>query len=189
MAEEIMNNENTEVQEVENPETQNDTITMSREELTAFVQSECDRRVSGALKKQQKKHEQEMSLANKDAEERAKIELQQRNQELEEMMAQMKVDKARSDLKSTLSARGLDARFADLLNITDDVTSNQKVISDFDRIWKASVTAEVNKRLAATETPKKQVASNINKDRKLRDMSLDEITACLEEDPDFLNKM
>lgn len=187
MAEEIMNNENTEVQETENPETQTDTVTMSKEELQALIQSTCDARVTQALKTQQKKHEKEMSLANKDAEERAKIQLEDRNKELEEMIAQMKVDKARSDLKSTLSGRGLDARFADLLNITDDVTTNQKVISDFDKIWKASVQAEVNKRLAATETPK--ASTNMKVDEKnAKTMSLAEIAELQESNPDLFEK-
>lgn len=191
--EENMNNENLELdnENVENEEKE----TYTKEEMLAILQKakdesirEKDREVTKALKTAQKKHEKEMSLASKDAEERARIELEDRNKELEEMIAQMKVDKARSDLKSTLGARGLDARFADLLNITDDVESNQKVISAFDKIWKASVNAEVDKRIAATETPKKQVTSTVEKDKKLRDMSLDEITARLEEDPDFLTK-
>lgn len=192
--EENMNNENLELdnENVENEEKE----TYTKEEMLAILQKakdesirEKDREVTKALKTAQKKHEKEMSLASKDAEERARIELEDRNKELEEIIAQMKVDKARSDLKSTLGARGLDARFADLLNITDDVESNQKVISAFDKIWKASVNAEVDKRLAATETPKKQVASTAEKDKKIRDMSLDEITARLEEDPDFLTKI
>lgn len=192
--EENMNNENLELdnENVENEEKE----TYTKEEMLAILQKakdesirEKDREVTKALKTAQKKHEKEMSLASKDAEERARIELEDRNKELEEIIAQMKVDKARSDLKSTLGARGLDARFADLLNITDDVESNQKVISAFDKIWKASVNAEVDKRLAATETPKKQVTSTVEKDKKIRDMSLDEITARLEEDPDFLTKI
>ena len=192
--EENMNNENLELdnENVENEEKE----TYTKEEMLAILQKakdesirEKDREVTKALKTAQKKHEKEMSLASKDAEERARIELEDRNKELEEIIAQMKVDKARSDLKSTLGARGLDARFADLLNITDDVESNQKVISAFDKIWKASVNAEVDKRVAATETPKKQVTSTVEKDKKIRDMSLDEITARLEEDPDFLTKI
>lgn len=192
--EENMNNENLELDN-ENVENE-DKETYTKEEMLAILQKakdesirEKDREVTKALKTAQKKHEKEMSLASKDAEERARIELEDRNKELEEIIAQMKVDKARSDLKSTLGARGLDARFADLLNITDDVESNQKVISAFDKIWKASVNAEVDKRLAAIETPKKQVTSTVEKDKKIRDMSLDEITARLEEDPDFLTKI
>ena len=192
--EENMNNENLELdnENVENEEKE----TYTKEEMLAILQKakdesirEKDREVTKALKTAQNKHETEMSLASKDAEERARIELEDRNKELEEIIAQMKVDKARSDLKSTLGARGLDARFADLLNITDDVESNQKVISAFDKIWKASVNAEVDKRIAAIETPKKQVTSTVEKDKKIRDMSLDEITARLEEDPDFLTKI
>lgn len=192
--EENMNNENLELdnENVENEEKE----TYTKEEMLAILQKakdesirEKDREVTKALKTAQKKHEKEMSLVNKDAEERARMELEDRNKELEEMIAQMKVDKARSDLKSTLGARGLDARFADLLNITDDVESNQKVISAFDKIWKASVNAEVDKRIAATETPKKQVTSTVDKEKKIKDMSLDEITARLEEDPDFLTKI
>ena len=51
----------------------------------------------------------------------------------------MTIESNRSELKSTLGARGLDPRFADLLNITDNTEDNQKVISDFDKIWKAAI--------------------------------------------------
>lgn len=189
-------NENMELEDKEVEIDDDDNKTYTKEEVFALLQQERDKKdrekdraVTQALKTQARKNEKDKSLAKMDKEERERAELVDRNKELEEMIAEMRVDKARSDLKSTLGARGLDARFADLLNITDDVDANQQVIASFDKIWKAAVSAEVDKRLKNIELPKKQVTSTTDKDKKIRDMSLDEITARLEEDPDFLTKI
>ena len=146
-------NENMELEDKE-VEIDDDNKTYTKEEVLALLQQERDKKdrekdraVTQALKTQAKKNEKDKSLAKMDKEERERAELVDRNKELEEMIAEMRVDKARSDLKSTLGARGLDARFADLLNITDDVDANQQVIASFDKIWKAAVSAEVDKRL------------------------------------------
>lgn len=128
---------------------QEETKTYTQEEVLALLQSETDKRVSQALKKQEKKYQKQLSLAQLDGDERAKAEKDNRIAELEELVAQMNVEKNRSDLKSTLSARGLSAEFADLINITDDLEESQKKIDALDKLFKAAVKAEVEKRLAA----------------------------------------
>ena len=128
---------------------QQETKTYTQEEVLALLQSETDKRVSQALKKQEKKYQKQLSLAQLDGDERAKAEKDNRIAELEELVAQMNVEKNRSDLKSTLSARGLSAEFADLINITDDLEESQKKIDALDKLFKAAVKAEVEKRLAA----------------------------------------
>ena len=58
--------------------------TFTQEEVLALIQSEADKRVSQALKTQQKKYEKELSLSKLDGEERAKAEKDSRIAELEE---------------------------------------------------------------------------------------------------------
>lgn len=150
MAEEIINNgTGTEGNEGGAGSQQEETKTYTQEEVLALLQSETDKRVSQALKKQEKKYQKQLSLAQLDGDERAKAEKDNRIAELEELVAQMNVEKNRSDLKSTLSARGLSAEFADLINITDDLEESQKKIDALDKLFKAAVKAEVEKRLAA----------------------------------------
>ena len=150
MAEENINNgTGTEGNEGGAGSQQEETKTYTQEEVLALLQSETDKRVSQALKKQEKKYQKQLSLAQLDGDERAKAEKDNRIAELEELVAQMNVEKNRSDLKSTLSARGLSAEFADLINITDDLEESQKKIDALDKLFKAAVKAEVEKRLAA----------------------------------------
>ena len=128
---------------------QKETKTFTEEDVLKLIESETNKRVSAALKKQEKKYQKQLSLAQLDGDERAKAEKDNRIAELEELVAQMNVEKNRSDLKSTLSARGLSAEFADLINITDDLEESQKKIDSLDKLFKAAVKAEVEKRLAA----------------------------------------
>ncbi len=127
-----------------------ETKTYTQEEVLALIQSESDKRVQQALKTQQKKYEKQLSLTNLDGAEREKAEKDNRIAELEEMVAQMNIEKNRSELKSVLSARGLSAEFADIIVITDDIETSQENITKLDKLFKAAVKAEVEKRLSAT---------------------------------------
>lgn len=122
--------------------------TYTQEEVLKLIQSETDKRVTAALKTQQKKFDKQMSLSKLDDEERTKAEKDNRIAELEEMVANFNIEKNRSELKSTLGARGLDVRFADIISITDDIEESQRNIDLLDKMFKAAVKAEVEKRLA-----------------------------------------
>lgn len=125
-----------------------ETKTYTQEEVMQLLQSETDKRVSQALKTQEKKWQKKLSLSQLDGDERAKAEKDDRIAELEEMVAQMNIEKNRSELKTVLSTRGLSAEFADLVLITDDIEASQSNIDKLDKLFKAAVKAEVEKRLA-----------------------------------------
>lgn len=138
---------------VENQE--QETKTYTQEEVLALLQSETDKRVSQALKTQQKKYEKQLSLSKLDGDERAKAEKDNRIAELEEQLAQFHIERNKSELKSVLSSRGLSAEFADIVVIGDDIEEAQANIDKLDKLFKAAVKAEVEKRIAATGgTPK-----------------------------------
>ncbi len=148
MAEDINNTttttETTEAQEQE---------TYTKEELLALIQSESDRRVTQALDTQRKKYEKQLSLSKLDGEEREKAEKDNRIAELEEQLAAFQIEKNKSELKSVLSSRGLSAEFADILSISDDIAASQANIDKLDKLFKAAVKAEVEKRLAGNTPP------------------------------------
>ena len=147
MAEDINNTTTTETDEAQEKET------YTKEELLALIQSESDRRVTQALETQKKKYEKQLSLSKLDGEEREKAEKDSRIAELEEQLAAFQIEKNKSELKSVLSSRGLSAEFADILSISDDIAASQANIDKLDKLFKAAVKAEVEKRLAGNTPP------------------------------------
>lgn len=121
--------------------------TFTKEEVLAMIQSESDKRVAQALKTQQRKFEQKLSLSQLDGDERDKAEKDQKIKELEEQLAEFQIEKNRSELKSVLSSRGLSAEFADILAVSDDIEAAQANIDKLDKLFKAAVKSEVEKRI------------------------------------------
>jgi hypothetical protein len=145
-------NENTNVEnEVVETETEEVVFTDAQKAAIAkLIQSESDRRTNQALAKQKKEYEKKLSLASLDGAEREKAEKDSTIAELREQLAAFTIEKNRSELKSVLASRNLDPRFADIITISDDITEAQANIDLLDTLFKASVKAEVEKRLAAT---------------------------------------
>lgn len=127
--------------------TEQEAATYTKEEVLALIQSESDKRVAQALKTQQRKFEQKLSLSQLDGDEREKAEKDQKIKELEEQLAEFQIEKNRSELKSVLSSRGLSAEFADILAISDDIEAAQANIDKLDKLFKAAVKSEVEKRI------------------------------------------
>lgn len=124
-----------------------DNTALTREEIQQMMESYADKRVAQALKTQQRKFEQKLSLSQLDGDEREKAEKDQKIKELEEQLAEFQIEKNRSELKSVLSSRGLSAEFADILAISDDIEAAQANIDKLDKLFKAAVKAEVEKRI------------------------------------------
>ena len=142
-----MDLENTNVN-VNEDSSSEDVKTYTQDEVLNLIQAEADRRVNQALATQKKKYEKQLSLSKLDGDERAKAEKDNRIAELEEQLAQFQVERNRSELKSVLSSRGLSAEFADIILINDDIETSQANIDKLDKLFKAAVKAEVEKRLA-----------------------------------------
>lgn len=163
--------------------------TYTAEEVMALLQSESDKRVTAALKKQQAKYEKQLSLSKLDGDERAKAEKDNRIAELEEQLAQFTIERNRSELKSVLSSRGLSAEFADIIAINDDIETSQANIDKLDKLFKAAVKAEVEKRLAGN-APKGNGASpaEITKESAMK-MSMAELNELSVKNPELFNKL
>lgn len=192
MAEEMTNNVETQVENTENStnaENQEGIKTYTAEEVAKLLQAETDKRVTQALKTQQKKHEKELSLSKLDGEERVKAEKDARIAELEEMLAQKTIAENKSELKSVLAARGLSAEFADIITVTDDLETSQANIDKLDKLFKAAVKAEVEKRLAGN-TPKGNGAATTTEltADMAKKLSLAEIEELKAKKPELFNK-
>lgn len=163
--------------------------TYTQEEVLALLQSETDKRVNQALARQQKKFDKQLSLSKLDGSEREKAEKDNRIAELEEQLAQFHIERNRSELKSVLSARGLSAEFADIVAIGDDIEAAQANIDKLDKLFKAAVKAEVEKRLGGN-APRGNggAAPEITKEAAMK-MSMAELSRLERENPDLFNKL
>ena len=183
------NNTGVETTETETVETVDEVKTYTQEEVLALLQSESDKRVTAALKKQQAKYEKQLSLSKLDGNEREKAEKDNRIAELEQQLAEFQIERNKSELKSVLSSRGLSAEFADIVAISDDIEASQANIDKLDRLFKAAVKTEVEKRLAGN-TPKGNGSSpaEITKEAAKK-MSLAQISELARTNPEAYKKI
>lgn len=175
---------------VENIETPEEVKTYTQEEVLALIQSETDKRVTAALKTQQKKYEKQLSLSKLDDDARERAEKDNRIAELEELLAQRDIEKNRSELKSVLGSRGLSAEFADIIIINEDIEASQANIDKLDKLFKAAVKAEVEKRIAGT-APRGN-GTNVSGDitpEQFKKMSLTEQGALFISNPELYKKL
>lgn len=152
-----------------------------------LLQSEADKRVQQALAKQAKKYEKQLSLSGLDEQARTRAEKDMRIQELEEKLKEFNVMQTKSEITKVLGARGLNPQFADLINIGDDVEEAQQRIDLLDKLFKAQVKAEIEKRMGSS-TPK---TSTIGLEQgmtqeKFNQLNDSEKIAYLLENPNFL---
>ena len=181
------NNVNVNTEEVE---TNEEVKTYTQDEVLKLLQSETDKRVNQALAKQQKKYEKQLSLSKLDGDERAKAEKDNRIAELEEQLAAFQVERNRSELKSVLSSRGLSAEFADIISINDDIEMSQANIDKLDKLFKAAVKAEVEKRLAGGAAPRgNSVSTGELTKESFAKMSLSEKNALYAKNPELFKKL
>lgn len=183
------NMNNTSVNENENNENHEQNKTFTAEEVAKLIQSETDKRVTAALKTQEKKFNKQLSLAQLDGDERAKAEKDNKIAELEEQLAKYQIEANKSELKSVLSSRGLSAQFADIISIGEDIEQAQANIDTLDKLFKAAVKAEVEKRLA-NNSPKGNGGSSdeITKE-SAKKMSMAELDKLASERPELFSKL
>lgn len=138
--------------------------TYTQEEVMELLQKEADKRVTEALKKQEKKYQKEMakqkSLVGLDEEARAKAEKEQRIADLEEQLMKYKLANTKSEIAKVLNNRGLDANLVEFVVTSDDTDECLAKIEQLDKIVKKMVKAEVEKKLPNyATTPKMSVQS------------------------------
>ena len=109
---------------------------------------------------------------------------------MEEKLLEFQTERNKSELKSVLASRGLSAEFADIVVISDDIEASQANIDKLDKLFKAAVKAEVEKRLAGN-IPKGNGNSGpaeITKETAKK-MSIAELNELAQKDPELFNKL
>lgn len=165
--------------------------TYTAEEVARLIQSEADRRTNQALAKQKKEYEKKLSLSTLDEQQRKDAEAQMRIEELQNQLAEFQIEKNKSELKSVLASRNLSVEFADLIAITDDIEESQNRIESLDKLFKAAVKNEVERRLAASGgTPKGNTNTNTGEitREQFRKMGLTEQAKLQRDNPELYKK-
>ena len=181
------NNENNVVETVE--QTDAPVKTYTEDEVLKLIQAEADRRTNQALAKQKKEYERKLSLSNLDENERAKAEKDNRIAELEEQLAQFHIERNKSELKSVLASRGLSAEFADILLINDDIEASQANIDKLDKLFKAAVKMEVEKRLAGNAPRGNGGGTTEITKETAKKMSLSQLNELANSNPELFEKL
>ena len=129
--------------------------TFTFDEVMKLIQSETDKRVTQALKKQEKDFKKQMSLSGLDEQQRAIAERDQTIAEQMERIQALTIAQNKAELTKTLAARGLPVEFADVIEVGDDAEAAQKKVDALDAAFKRAIEAAVNQRLAGGSLPGK----------------------------------
>ena len=170
-------------------DTQTEEKTYTQDEVLKLIQAEADRRTNQALAKERKKYEKQLSLSKLDGDERAKAEKDNRIAELEEQLAAFQIERNKSELKSVLSTRGLSAEFADIIAITDDIEASQANIDKLDKLFKAAVKLEVEKRLSGAAPKGNGTTGTVLTKESLSKMSVAELQRLKQTNPELYNNL
>lgn len=185
--------ENTNVETVETTETEtgdSQKLTFTQEELNMLLQKEGDKRVSSALKKAERKQAEAVREAEKLAklseEEKYAYELEQREKAIAEKERQLALMENKSTAVSILADKGISVKLVDFV-LAPDAETMMENINTLEQEFKASVKAEVEKRLQ-TSTPKKSLPMDKNITLEdFRKMSLTEQARLFNEQPELYN--
>lgn len=129
--------------------------TFTFDEVMKLIQSETDKRVTQALKKQEKDFKKQMSLSGLDEQQRAIAERDNRIAEQDELIRTLTIAQNKAELTKTLAARGLPVEFAEVIEVGDDAEAAQKKVDALDAAFKRAIEAAVNQRLAGGSLPGK----------------------------------
>lgn len=142
--------------------------TYTEEEVQALLQREADRRVSSALKKQQKEFENKMAEAERlkemDDNQRKEYEYNQKLQELEQREKDFAVAQNKLEATKVMANRGLPVEFVDYI-VAEDAETMLENINVFERAFKSAVSDAVSKKIS-NPSPKQGAAQQTGMTRE-----------------------
>lgn len=169
-----------------------ETKTYTQEEVDKMLQSEVDRRITSALKKQAKNNEAKIKEAQKLAQmnesEKFQYELEQREKAIEEKEKALALAENKNEASKILADKGLSLSLVDFVIAEDAETMNSN-IRLLEKAFKDSVKREVEKRLGSS-APRKNlpIEDTITKDKAMK-MGIRERQNLLNENPELYNQL
>ena len=187
------NEANNQNQETQATETQDSTPrTYTEEEVRELLQKEGDKRVSEAMKKAERKSQAKIKeaqkLAQMNEEQKFQYELEQREKAIAAKEKELALAENKATASQILADRGISAQLVDMV-VAEDADEMMENINRLDNAFKASVKAEVEKRLA-TKTPKKNLPldTHITKEQ-FRAMPLSQQAELYKQNPDLYKQL
>ena len=168
------------------------TKTYTQEEVDALLQKEADRRVTEALKKQERKNADRVreaeKLAQMNEQQKYEYQLEQREKAIAEKERALALAENKNEASKILAEKGLSLSLVDFVVAEDAETMNAN-ISLLDKAFKQSVKVEVEKRLGSS-TPKKDLPLNetLTKDG-FRKMSLAQQQELATQNPELYKQL
>lgn len=183
------------VEEDSSPTGQENTDTpkiYTQAEVEALLQSEADKRVSAALKKQERKNQERIKEAEKLAKmnetEKFQYELEQREKAIAEKEKALALAENKNAASKILADKGIDLALVDFV-VADDAETMKANISLLDRAFKESVKKEVEKRLSSN-SPKINLPTNENITREqAKKMGIMERQKLLDNNPSLYKEL
>ena len=169
-----------------------ETKTYTQEEVDKMLQSEVDRRITSALKKQAKSNEAKIKEAQKLAQmnesEKYQYELEQREKAIEEKEKALALAENKNEASKILADKGLSLSLVDFVIAEDAETMNSN-IRLLEKAFKDSVKREVEKRLGSS-APKKNLPPDetITKEQAKK-MGIRERQQLLMNNPELYNQL
>lgn len=166
--------------------------TYTEEEVQKLLQQETDRRVTSALKKQEKKNAEAVREAQKLAQmnetEKFQYELEQREAAIAAKEKELALMENKNEASKILADKGLSLALVDFVVAEDAETMNEN-IKTLETAFKASVKAEVEKRMIGS-TPKKAAPINTQMTREeFAKLPYNEMLALKQQDPELYRRL
>lgn len=184
MAEELNNNENINTDE--------GTTTYTQEQVDELLQKETDRRVTAALKKAEQKNAQKLREAEKLAQmneaDKYKYELEQREQAIAEKEKQLALAENKAIAGQILSEKGLSLDLIDFV-VAEDADSMDSNIKRLEKAFRASVKAEVEKRIGSTVPKQSVIDTDVLTKEQFNKLSLVEQNRIFRDNPELYRQM
>lgn len=180
-------------QETQTTETQESTPrTYTEEEVRELLQKEGDKRVSEAMKKAERKSQAKIKeatkLAQMNEEQKFQYELEQREKAIEAKEKELALAENKATASQVLADRGLSTKLVDMV-VAEDADEMMDNINLLDNAFKASVKAEVEKRLAS-KTPKKNLPLDTHiTQEQFRAMPLSQQAELYKTNPDLYKQL
>lgn len=179
-------------QEAEGQVAEKEEKTYTQAEFDAALQSETDRRVTAALKKQAQKNEDKIKeaekLAQMNEQEKFVYQLEQREKAIAEKELELALAENKNIASKILAEKGLSLSLVDFVVAEDAETMNAN-IKLLEQAFNQSVKSEVEKRLAS-RAPRKNLPLEKTIERKdFLKMSTLELMELKENNPDLYNTL
>ena len=175
-------------EEVATEETEQKGKYYTDEEIALIEQRAGDKRITQFQKTLEKKQREAEKLRNMNEEDKKNYELEQRELAIEEKEKQLAILENKQEGLSILLEKGLDPKLIDFV-LVEDAEEMYKKIGSLEKAMKASVKAEVEKRIGGSSPKKAEVDSNNLTKDQFNKLSLAELQQLKNENPELYQEM